>query len=35
MADKKAPAKGEVAVYKFYKVSGDKVTRSKRPRFEA
>ena len=30
MADKKAPAKGEVAVYKFYKVSGDKVTRSRR-----
>jgi len=30
MADKKAPAKGEVAVYKFYKVEGDKVTRSRR-----
>ncbi|MEW5839827.1 30S ribosomal protein S27ae [Nitrososphaera sp.] len=32
MADKKAPAKGEVAVYKFYKVEkdGSKVTRTKR-----
>jgi ubiquitin-small subunit ribosomal protein S27Ae len=30
MADKKASAKGEVAVYKFYKVQGDKVTRTKR-----
>ncbi|HEU4985173.1 MAG TPA: 30S ribosomal protein S27ae [Nitrososphaera sp.] len=30
MADKKAPAKGEVAVYKFYKVEGNKVTRNKR-----
>jgi len=30
MADKKAQAKGEVAVYKFYKISGDKVTRSRR-----
>ena len=30
MADEKAPAKGEVAIYKFYKVQGDKVTRSKR-----
>ena len=28
MADKKQ-AKGEVAVYKFYKVQGDKVTRAK------
>ena len=30
MADKKAPAKGEVQVYKFYKVDKDKVTRNKR-----
>ena len=30
MADKKAAAKGEVAVYKFYKAQGDKVIRSKR-----
>jgi small subunit ribosomal protein S27Ae len=30
MADKKASAKGEVAVYKFYKVQGDKVARTKR-----
>lgn len=31
MADaKKAPKKGEVSVYKFYKVEGDKVTRNKR-----
>jgi small subunit ribosomal protein S27Ae len=30
MADKKAPKKGEVAIYKFYKVDGDKVTRSRR-----
>lgn len=29
MADKKQ-AKGEVAVYKFYKVQGDKLTRTKR-----
>ena len=29
MADKKQ-VKGEVSVYKFYKVQGDKVTRSKR-----
>ncbi len=29
MADKKA-AKGEVSVYKLYKVQGDKVTRTKR-----
>jgi small subunit ribosomal protein S27Ae len=30
MADKKAAAKGEVSVYKFYKVEGNKVTRNKR-----
>ena len=29
MADKKQ-AKGEVAIYKFYKVQGDKLTRNKR-----
>ena len=29
MADKKAPGKGEVAIYKFYNVQGDKVTRTK------
>lgn len=28
--NKKAPPKGEVAVYKFYKIEGDKVTRNKR-----
>jgi small subunit ribosomal protein S27Ae len=30
MADKKAAAKGEVAIHKFYKVEGSKVTRLKR-----
>jgi small subunit ribosomal protein S27Ae len=30
MADKKKAQKGEVAVYKYYKVQGDKTTRSKR-----
>jgi hypothetical protein len=30
MADKKVPGKGEVAIYKFYNVQGDKVTRTKR-----
>jgi hypothetical protein len=30
MADKKAPGKGEVSIYKFYNVQGDKVTRTKR-----
>jgi small subunit ribosomal protein S27Ae len=30
VADKKAAAKGEVAVYKFYKGQGDKVIRTKR-----
>jgi ubiquitin-small subunit ribosomal protein S27Ae len=30
MADKKAPSKGEVTISKFYKVQGDKVTRTKR-----
>jgi hypothetical protein len=26
MVDKKVPGKGEVAIYKFYNVQGDKVT---------
>ena len=30
MADKKVAGKGEVAIYKFYNVQGDKVTRTKR-----
>jgi ubiquitin-small subunit ribosomal protein S27Ae len=30
MADKKTTQKGEVAVYKFYRVQGDKAIRSKR-----
>ena len=30
MADKKAPGKGEVAIYKFYTIQGDKVTRTRR-----
>lgn len=30
MADKKTAAKGEVSVYKFYKVQGDNVSRTKR-----
>ena len=30
MGDKKAPGKGEVTIYKFYNVQGDKVTRNKR-----
>jgi small subunit ribosomal protein S27Ae len=30
MADKKAQGKGEVTVYKFYNIQGDKVTRTKR-----
>lgn len=30
MADKKGPGKGEVTIYKFYSVQGDKVTRTKR-----
>jgi ubiquitin-small subunit ribosomal protein S27Ae len=30
MADKKASVKGEVTIYKFYNVQGDKITRTKR-----
>ncbi|MGA9151502.1 MAG: 30S ribosomal protein S27ae [Candidatus Nitrosopolaris sp.] len=30
MADKKKPLKGEVAVYKFYKIQDNAVTRNKR-----
>ena len=30
MADKKTSQKGEVAVYEFYKLQGDKIIRSKR-----
>ncbi|MDP9015976.1 MAG: 30S ribosomal protein S27ae, partial [Thermoproteota archaeon] len=30
MADKKAQGKGEVTVYKFYTIQGDKVTRTRR-----
>jgi ubiquitin-small subunit ribosomal protein S27Ae len=30
MANKEAPVKGEVSIYKFYNVQGDKVTRTKR-----
>jgi small subunit ribosomal protein S27Ae len=30
MADKKTGAKGEVSVYKFYKVEGDKISRTRR-----
>lgn len=30
MADKKSTTKGEVSIYKFYKVQNDSVTRSKR-----
>jgi ubiquitin-small subunit ribosomal protein S27Ae len=30
MADKKSASKGEVGIYNFYKVEGDKITRTKR-----
>ena len=30
MADKKSGTKGEFSVYKFYKVQGDKVSKTKR-----
>jgi len=30
MADKKNSSKSEVAIYKFYAIQGDKVTRTKR-----